>query len=167
MLVPHCRLSVSPVVWLRGRLSWVAFLIALGGLTTLGYGFSNVPALPGLAIPLVDVILIGTLIGLVLTGVHWPVPRTPFVLASLLFAWASVRLLIDYPAWGALAWRDYSTYVELSALFVGYWLMVQVGLDRWIKALSWVFVAVVIYGLWSFKVTHSSRSTPPLGFNNP
>lgn len=132
---------------LRGRMTWTAFLVALGGSMVLGYGFVNVRAAPSLPVPLVDVLLVGAFAALVLNGARWPVPRAPFVLAAMLFAWASARLLVDLPTWGTLAFRDYSTYVELSALFVGYWLMVRVGLERWIRAYAWLFVAVVVYGL--------------------
>jgi hypothetical protein len=162
--VPGAALAVA---WLRGRLAWVAFVIVVGGLSILGYGFANVPALPSLPVPLVDVLLVGTFLGLVLTGARWPVPRVPFVLAALLFGWASIRLLIDFRTWGSLAWRDYTTYVELSALFVGYWLMEQVGLDRWIRALSWIFVAVVIYGLVSFKNDAFLTFNPIVGLQRP
>jgi O-antigen ligase len=145
----------------------MAFLIALGGLSVLGYGFANVPALPSLPLPLVDVLLAGAFVGLVLTGARWPVPRAPFVLAALLFAWASIRLLIDFPTWGSLAWRDYTTYVELSAVFVGYWLMERVGLHRWTRALSWIFAAVVAYGLVKFQGSIFSTFNITVGIQQP
>lgn len=56
------------IPWLQGRTAWAVFVFALGGLTVLGYGFANVPALPSAPIPLVDVLVVGTFLGLVLTG---------------------------------------------------------------------------------------------------
>jgi len=152
---------------LRGRAVAWAFFVALGGSMVLGYGFANVPAAPGLNIPLVDMLLVGAFGALVLTGARWPAPRAPFVLAALLFGWATIRLVIDFPTWGFFAWRDYTTYVELSALFVGYWLMERIGLDRWIRALSWVFVAVVVYGLLLFKSSIFSTFNIVVGLQQP
>ena len=155
------------VPWLRGRTAWALFIFALGGVTVLGYGFANVPALPSAPIPLVDVLLVGTFLGLVLTGVRWPVPRAPFLIAVLLFCWASLRLTVDFPTWGSFALRDYTTYVELSALFVGYWLMERVGLERWIRALSWIFLVTVIYGLMQFDGGAFSTFNIVVGLQRP
>ena len=138
------------IPWFRGRTAWVTFILALGGSSVLGYGFANVPALPSTPVPLVDVLVVATFLGLVLTGARWPVPRIPFLLTAILFGWASIRLAVDFPTWGSFALRDYTTYVELSSLFIGYWLMKRVGMERWLRALSWIFVVVVVYGLMQF-----------------
>lgn len=160
------------VPWLRGRATWAAFVVALAGVSVLGYGFANVPV-PSVAIPAVDVLLVATFAGLVVTGVRRPTPRLPFVAASALFCWASVRLVVDVPTWGSFALRDYTTYVELCALFAGYWLMERVGLERWLRALTWIFVVVTAYGLLQFYrplfVTYNvlvgvQRPVPLLGF---
>lgn len=155
------------IPWLRGRKAWALFIIALGGVTVLGYGFANVPALPSVPVPLVDVLLVGTFLGLVLTGARWPVPQLPFLVAAFLFCWASIRLVVDVPTWGSFAFRDYTTYAELSALFVGYWLMERVGLERWIRALSWIFVVVVIYGLMQFNGGIFSTFNVIVGIQRP
>lgn len=153
--------------WLRGRTAWVAFVAALGGVSVLGYGFSNVPV-PSAPVPLVDVVLVATFAGLVVTGVRRPTPRAPFLLATALFGLASLRLVVfDLSAWGSFALRDYTTYVELSALFVGYWLMERVGLERWLRALSWIFVAVTLYGLLQFDRTIFATYNVIVGVQRP
>jgi O-antigen ligase len=155
------------IPWLQGRKAWVFFIFALGGVTVLGYGFANVPVLPSVPIPLVDVLIVGIFLGLVLTGARWPVPHLPFLIAAFLFCWASIRLLVDVPTWGSFAFRDYTTYVELGALFVGYWLMERVGLERWIRALSWMFVVVVVYGLIQFDVGFFATYNVVVGIQRP
>jgi O-antigen ligase len=143
--------AVGAILWLRGRTTWVVFIFTLGGLAVLGYGFANIPAVPSAPVPLVDVLLVGAFLGLVFTGGRLPVPRLPFMVAALLFGFSTIRLVVDYSTWGSLALRDYTTYVELSALFVGYWLMERIGLERWVRALTWISVTVVIYGLMQFS----------------
>lgn len=167
LLVAVAATAAVTLSRLRGRAAASAFFLALGGCMVLGYGFANVPAAPGLQIPLVDALLVGAFVVLALTGARWPTPSAPFLLAGLLFGWATVRLAIDFPTWGYLAWRDYTTYVELSALFVGYWLMQRIGLDRWVRALSWVFVTVVVYGLLLFQSSIFSSFNVVVGLQKP
>jgi hypothetical protein len=152
---------------LHGRLSWTALVIALGGSMILGYGFVNVPALTHPPIPLVDVFLCVAFIGWGASARSWPEPRLPFHLAGVLFAWATVRLCIDAPTWGGYAFRDYATYVEFSALFVGYWAIQRVGLERWLKTLSWTFRALVVYGLLTFVPGIFSTFNFTVGLNGP
>jgi hypothetical protein len=130
---------------------WVSFVFVLGGLMALAYGFTNVPAVPSAPVPLADVLMLLVLGALVLTGARKPAPFAPFALATLIVAWASLRLPIDYRTWGTSAVRDYTTYLELGfALYVGYWLVERVDIDRWVRALTWIFGIVVIYGLLTF-----------------
>ena len=78
-----------------------------------------------------------------------------------------MRLAVDVGTWGSYAFRDYTTYVEISALFVGYWLMERVGLDRWIRAISWISVVVVAYGLMKFSTGAFSTFNVVVGIQRP
>jgi hypothetical protein len=131
----------------RGRLTWVSVVTALGGSMILGYGFVNIAVTSNPPVPLVDLLLVLSFASLALSGVKWPEPRQPFVLVGVLFGYATLRLFFDEPTWHSAAFRDYTTYVEMSSLFVGYWTLQLVGLRRWIKALTWISGLTVAYGL--------------------
>ena len=56
-----------------------------------------------------------------------------------------VRLLHDYPTYGVLALRDFTTPLEMLWLLVGAWLVNRVGLPALIRILTWVFLVALPY----------------------
>ena len=149
--------------------SFLFFSFTLGASMLFGYGFANV-GLPGrVPIPAADVLLATCLLGLVLTGARFPrhSVRAPFVGAVLLMAWGTGRVVADYPVWGNLALRDYSIFLEVSALFVGYWLMERYGLNAWIRMLTIIFAAVLVYGLTYPIQSRLAELGPTVGLQKP
>jgi O-antigen ligase len=100
------------------RVAW----LALGGLLTLSYGFNNVQVpVPGLPVPLVDVLLVALLLG---SRKHWTgfaqnAGREITGALCLLLALGLFRLTIDVPRHGALALRDALFVLEAFGLLLG------------------------------------------------
>ena len=82
-------------------------------------------------------------------------------------AWGTGRVVADYPVWGNLALRDYSIFLEVSALFVGYWLMERYGLNAWIRMLTIIFAAVLVYGLTYPIQSRLAELGPTVGLQKP
>jgi len=139
---------------------WDVFVLTLSGCLILGYGFVNVPAAPGVPLPLPDALLIvlalRTMIGL---RIERPLVL-PLAWAAIFVAIASIRLLIDVPVWGGDALRDYSLAVELLALPVGWAMLESYGLDRWRRALTWIFLLLLVY-LWVYPWRDTLAAVAP------
>ena len=150
------------------RAAWGAFVVALGGLLVLGYGFANVPAIPGAPVPLTDVLLVVVCLVALVTG---PLPsrevRFPFALALALASLMTIRLAADVGTWGRLAFRDYTLAVELTALPVGYWTLRRFGLERWLRSLRWIFVCAVVYVLLYPLADELAARGPVVGLQQP
>jgi hypothetical protein len=134
-----------PLLARRGSLIWwdlVSFV--LGAALILGYGFANVGFASRVPIPL-DVVVLALLFGRCLLFNRWSWPASCSLFAGALFVVACVRLFFDYPVWGNAALRDFTLYVELGFLLVGYWAMLEFGLDRWRRSLKWIFLAQLAY----------------------
>jgi O-antigen ligase len=140
--------AVVLLLLIRGRLFWWdALLFALGGTLLFDYGFANVAIPAGTLTPMVDVVAVLVLAGLFLVAARADVrlPLGPFALAAGFIVLAAVRLGFDYQVWGMPALRDFTLAVELSFLFSGYLALRLYGIERWVRALSWLFVACLVY----------------------
>jgi O-antigen ligase len=122
---------------------WYLIASLYAGAVLLGYGFANVGLPAELPIPLAEGALVCLL---VYAAVTLPRPSqlpAPFTFAALFVALATVRLAVDLRHWGEDAIRDYTLAIELGFLFVGYWAFREYGLERWIKTLRWIFLALL------------------------
>lgn len=142
---------VALVLVRQSALAWDAFAFVLVGLLALGYGFANVGVVPGIPLPLADVV-IASLGAYALVGPRTWLRLPPAFIAAALYGFiATCRLAVDFPTWGRDALRDYSLAVELLALPAGYWLVVRFGLPRLVRLLAWAFVVVIAYS-WFYPV---------------
>lgn len=135
----------------RVLIVWDAFVLVIAGLLVFGYGFANVGVIPGIPLPLADLVIAG--LGAYVISIARPWPHLPpaFIGAGLYGIIATCRLIVDFPTWGKDALRDYSLAVELLALPVGYWVIIRYGLTRFVRFLTWVFIAVIAYS-WLYPV---------------
>ncbi|MPZ48779.1 MAG: hypothetical protein GEU75_05605 [Dehalococcoidia bacterium] len=122
-----------------------AFAGLLIGNVVFSYGFANVGfRLGGMPVPLTEMILL-PLAGWVLlyrrslTGIGLP----GYFLAALL-AYALLRLIIDFPRYGTLALRDFTTPLELLCLLVAFWAFNEYGFE-WAKRM-WLAVCLCVIG---------------------
>lgn len=153
-------------------LPWYLVAGLYAGAVLLGYGFSNVGLSARLPVPLAEVALVCLLVYAAATLPRpWRLPA-PFRFAFLFVALATVRLVVDVRYWGEDAIRDYTLAAELGFLFVGYWAFREYGLERWVRALRWVFLALLpLAALYPFResladvgpVVGLRRSVPLLG----
>jgi hypothetical protein len=152
----------------RGPLfAWDLFAIVLGGLMVLAYGFINVGLVPGVPVPLADIVIVALGVYAILTTRFVGAIRIPLVFGGIYFAIATARLLIDYRVWGMDAIRDYTVAVELIALPVGYWSMQKFGLRRWIRLIAVISIVMLAYALaFPLKGTIASVS-PVVGLQQP
>jgi hypothetical protein len=157
-------------IWLFARgelLAWDLFGLVLGGLTVLGYGFANIPAIPAFPIPLADVLLVGLGLYAILTTRFSRAIRAPLLFWALYFTIATARLIVDYGTWGTNAVRDYTIAVELVALPVGYWSMRRYGLARWLRLITVISSISLIYAaLFPFR-GFLMRISPSVGLQQP
>tara|TARA_R110002110_G_scaffold263040_2_gene478716 strand:- start:3541 stop:4878 length:1338 start_codon:yes stop_codon:yes gene_type:complete len=127
-------------------------LLAL--LVTWSYGANNL-ALPGIPIPLVDLMLIALIVG----SRSWWRPltmdgpgRTILVLLVLLSAYGGVRLLVDIPEHGLAAVRGSVFIVEAWAVFLGVGVARRLGRVNVERGVSIVFgTALVWFCLYPFR----------------
>lgn len=117
---------------------WDIFVFTFAAVLIFDYGFVNVGVV---GVPVVDVVLVALLL-----RARAPFIR-PFKWGAVFIAWASVRLLLDYPEFGVLALRDFTLPVEMLWAVVGYWTMVRFGRERWVTVLRWIFLGVLFYSL--------------------
>jgi hypothetical protein len=159
-------LVVAVVV--RGPLvAWDVLALVLGGLMVLGYGFVNVGLVPGVPIPLADVLIVA-LGGYAIVSTRFVGPiRWPLFFWAVYLAIATTRLIADYRTWGMDAVRDYTLAVELIALPVGYWSMQKFGLHRWIRLIGVISIVTLAYAL-AYPVRDSLTSiSPVVGLQQP
>src|SRR5262249_35205524 len=76
-------------------------------------------------------------------------------------------LFVDVPHWGTHALRDFTLPLEVAFLPIGYWAMATFGLERWKKALSWVFVIGLIYFAFFPLSDQIGRLGPTVGLQRP
>ena len=152
----------------RGQDAWWDLLIfVLGGLYLLDYGFANIGLAGSVPIPLVDLIAV-VLLARAMTRPAFRFPASlPFTLATAFIALTFVRLAVDVPRFGLVAIRDATMAIELSFLFVGYWVIKEYGLPRLVRVLSVVFVVGLVYvSLYPFRDTLVTAS-PMVGLQRP
>jgi hypothetical protein len=158
---PTRALATSDRFW------WILLLISLAGPIVFGLGYANLGIrIAGLPIPLADVLLVALLARAlvpVITG-HEPLPDLPFLCALGLAAIGLIRLAVDYGTYGVDAARDVVLPLELTFLLVGSWAMRRFGLERWIRALTWIFLAAIAYFL---IVRLFDPGGPIVGFTQP
>ena len=155
-------------VGLRGPLfAWDVFAVVLGGLMILAYGFINVGLVPGVPVPLADIVIVGLGIYAILTTRFDGAIRVPLFFGAVYLAIATTRLIVDYHVWGMDAVRDYTIAVELVALPVGYWSMQRFGLRRWVRLVGVISIVMLAYGLaYPLRGTIASIS-PVVGLQQP
>jgi O-antigen ligase len=162
--------AVVLLLLVRGRLLWWDLLLfALGGSLLFDYGFANIGVPGGTLTPLIDVIIVVVLAGLLLVAGREQVrlPLYPFVLAAGFIVLAAARLAVDYGVWGTPALRDFTLAVELGFLFIGYLAMRLYGLDRWVRALAWLFLATLVYfSMYPWREELASFG-PTVGLQHP
>jgi hypothetical protein len=133
----------------------------LGGLLVWSYGTNNL-ALPGVPIPLVDLLLVA----LVIHSRRWWRPFTQagsgnLILALLvvLAAFSAVRLIVDYPKHGMLAVRGAVFALEVWAILLGVAVARRVGrptVDRMITVLFALALAWFCLYPWRSQVVQLS-----------
>jgi O-Antigen ligase len=159
-----CIAASFPFVAARGSLFWWDLLwVTLGAALVFGYGFANVGLTGRFPIPLSDVALAVLFGRYLLFNNKWDLPRLCLAFAGALFLVACVRLFFDYRLWGSAALRDFTLYPELAFLLVGYWAMLEFGLERWRRALTWIFLAQLAYfALYPIRA-HVQGISPQVG----
>ena len=131
----------------------------VGGLV-LGYGFANVGVVPGIPLPLADLVVVVVGSYSLTTARRWPSFPPAFITAGLYALIATCRLIIDLPTWGKDALRDYSLAVEMLSLPLGYWVILRFGLPRLSRLLAWTFVVVIAYS-WLYPLRELIGSLGP------
>jgi O-antigen ligase len=124
------------------------FALLLVGNVVLTYGFANLGLrLEGVPLPLTELILLPMAGYCLLSRRTLPDMGLPGVLMAALLVFASLRLILDYPAHGNFALRDFTTPLETLALVVGFWCFTRFGL-RWAHRV-WLAASlcVLAYGL--------------------
>lgn len=144
----------------RVLIAWDAFAFVIVGLLVLGYGFANVGIVPGIPLPLADLVIAVLGAYALTTARPWPSLPPAFVAAGLYALIATGRLTVDFPTWGKDALRDYSLAVEMLSLPLGYWIIVRFGLSRLSRLLAWTFVVVIAYS-WLYPVRELFGSLGP------
>jgi hypothetical protein len=169
LLLPVVLLVAAGVWWsVRRELAWWDLSIfVVGGIYILEYGFINIGLTGAIPIPLVDLIALA-LVARIATwrGFQWP-SSAPFVLSTALVAVIGLRLVVDFPVHGMLALRDATMGIEVAFLFIGYWAVVQFGLERLMRAFSIIFLIGVVYLLF-YPVRESIEAVSPVvGLQRP
>ena len=158
------------LIWFTARaelFQWDLFAFVLGGLVLLGYGFVNVGVIPGVPIPLADLVVVGLGTNALLkTRFRGPI-RTTLLVGAVYAGIATTRLVVDYWTWGMDAVRDYTIAVELLAIPLGYWSMQRFGLERWIKIARRRVDRRVVYGLLFPFRDGLPRLGPIVGLQQP
>jgi O-antigen ligase len=145
---------------------WGVFVLSLGGALVLGYGFANLGLPTSPPLPLAEMALVFLLVGGVISQ-RRPIPRAVFVPVVIFVGYATFRLIWDAPTWGQSAARDYTLPLEGLFLFVGYWAMGRLGVDRWVRALRWIFLLALAYFLlYPFQEALRALSFP-VGLQHP
>lgn len=103
----------------RSRMISGISLVLFSSLVILTYGANNIPAVPGLPMPLVSFASAG--LALIIVAYR---PKTLRLsplpsIAGLIAAWTAVRLLLDVPSYGSAAFRDALFVVDMSGLVIG------------------------------------------------
>jgi O-antigen ligase len=161
-------IAVSLVLALRGHSAWWdMFALVVFGLYVLDVGFSNIGLPGGLPIPLADVVAI-VLLARAATRVGFRLPTSlPFLFGAGYVTVVALRLLVDLPRFGVLAMRDASLAIEISFLFIGYWIVREYGLPRLARLLSFTFLVGTVY--WAFHPLWGSiaAASPVVGIQRP
>ena len=151
----------------RGLIAWDAVAFAMVGALVLGYGFANVGVIPGIPLPLADLIVAVVGAYSLTTSRQWPRLPPAFIAAGLYALIATCRLIIDFPTWGKDALRDYSPAVEMLSLPLGYWVVLRFGLPRLSRLLAWAFLLVITYS-WLYPIRDTIGSLgPTVGLQTP
>ncbi|HLF78524.1 MAG TPA: O-antigen ligase family protein [Dehalococcoidia bacterium] len=145
---PMLALAVAALFYLilrGGSVLREVLLVLVIGNMTLNYGFANLGLnLAGLPLPMTDLLLIGIVVWCLSFRVSLKEMGAPALFMVAILALATVRLVADFPAYGNLAARDFSTPLETITLVVGYFAFKEYGL-RWASRF-WFIVSLAVLG---------------------
>jgi len=172
-LAPTFMLGVSAILVaavFRGAWKAATWLI-LAGLVFLSYGFNNIPApLPGVRVPLVDVVLAYLVAGsFPYWKEMWRGRRTRRIIWLLvtLSGVGLVRLVVDVPRYGILAGRDALFLLETWGIVVGYGLVRAQGPRLVRRRLDLMYrLALVWFLLFPFRGALTELG-PVVGIQRP
>lgn len=139
--------GVAFAAWRADRLDRDVMLMLLLGNVVLTYGFANVGVSMGIPIPLTEILLLPLIAWCLLHSSHLKGIGLPAALLAAMLTIATLRLLVDFPAYGNLAARDFITPLEGLALIAGFWTFNKYGLDWASRTWRIVFVAAILYAL--------------------
>jgi hypothetical protein len=147
----------------------IAAWLTIALLVIWSYGANNI-AIPGLPVPLVDVVLVALLVR---TRHYWrPFTRvgpgrTILLLLLLLSTYGGVRLLTDFPESGLAAIRGSVFIIEIWAILLGVALMRRLGRDNVERVISIILATALLwFCLYPFRLQISEVS-PIVGVQRP
>ncbi len=138
------------------------------GNIVLTYGFANVGLrVGGLPLPLSDLMLV-PLVGFVVLRPSGLRPiGVSVALLCIVAGIALLRLIVDFPHYGNLAIRDFTTYPEAFTLLVGFWAFNRYGLDWAISLWKVTFLIVVAYCALYPWAPQLAAAGPVVGLQQP
>jgi O-antigen ligase len=148
VVAPLLAVAAAALVYLvlRGqRVIREVLLVLVIGNMTLNYGFANLGLnLGGLPLPITDLVLVGIVAWCLSFRVSLRELGAPALFMAGILALATVRLVADFPTYGNLAARDFSTPLETITLVVGYFAFKEYGL-RWASRF-WLIASLAVLG---------------------
>jgi len=164
--------AVLAAATVHTRMWLTVMTVVIAGLVLLSWGFNNIPfPAGGLAIPLVDVLLLYALVASF--PLWWSATtqshlgkRLLLLLCALAFV-AAVRLALDIPRFGVVAGRDALYVLEAWAVLVGIAVGRAIGAARADRALALLWRLAVLFFLLFPLRDFLAELGPEVGVQRP